>query len=131
MSVITDNIELILAQKKIGKYKFYDDVGISAAAFGRWKSGDNQPKMGNLQRVADYLGVPLRDLLKPPAEGQQKYAIPADDGEDEPRLMNLARELDKLSLRFALFGDAADDVSDDDIRAIKDFAAYIRKKNQL
>lgn len=41
MSAFTDNVEILLRIKGIGKYKFYGDVGISAASFGKWKRGSN------------------------------------------------------------------------------------------
>lgn len=43
MSAFTDNVEILLRIKGIGKYKFYGDVGISAAGYGKWVRGAIPP----------------------------------------------------------------------------------------
>ena len=103
MSVLTDNIDQILAARGIGKYKFYNDVGISAATFSQWKQGRNDPRLSKLAEVAQYLGVSASTLtdgqiidfeIGKPEE--QETAAPEGDGMNETQieLMSIARTLD-------------------------------------
>lgn len=138
MSAFTDNVEILLRIRGIGKYKFYGDVGISAASFGKWKRGINNPTMSNMERVAEYLGVDVSSLLSESyivtAEPQkkEKAVTPEDDGKepDQDVLNALARQIDRVSLRFALYGDPADDVSDEELQAVKDYAQFLRNKKR-
>lgn len=49
MSDFTDRVDLELKKRRIGKYDFYDQVGITATAYSKWARGINEPsmKMGN------------------------------------------------------------------------------------
>ena len=109
MSVLTDNIDQILAARRIGKYKFYKDVGISAATFSQWKQGRNDPRLSKLAEVAQYLGVSASTLtdgqiidfeIGKPEE--QKTAVTEGDGMSDVQieLMSIARTLEPDSLRY-------------------------------
>lgn len=137
MSVLTDNIDLLLRMKGVGKYQFYKAVGISAAGYGKWVRGAI-PQRKNLERVAEYLGVDVATLLTQSytisAEPQkkEKAVTPEDDGKepDQDVLNALARQIDRVSLRFALYGDPADDVTDEELQAVKDYAQFLRNKKR-
>lgn len=106
MSHITDNIEMVLNKKHIGKYEFYSAVGVSATAYGKWKRGECNPRIENLQIIADYLGVTVSDLTRLPSENpplkEEKTATSKDDGLSDLQieLLTLASQLDPDSLRF-------------------------------
>lgn len=109
MSIITDNIDQILAVKRIGKYQFYADVGISAAAYAQWKRGKNKPRMDNLEAIARYLGVSVSTLttehvidFDAPEPEEKKTAAPEGGGLSDAQieLLSLIRQLDPASLRY-------------------------------
>ena len=62
-STITFNIDVLLLQKGISKAKFYKDCNITSATYSQWNTGKTKPKLATLERVADYLGVPLTYIL--------------------------------------------------------------------
>lgn len=103
MSAFTDLIDLELKKRKIGKYKFYEDVGISAMTFSKWKSGENFPSMKNVKRISEYLGIPVSTLidLDSPKE-TEKTAAPEGNGLSDAQieLLTIARSLDADALRF-------------------------------
>lgn len=124
MSIITDKIDQLLKRNGILKKDFYAAVGISPAAYSQWKLGQSQPTLGKLQRAADVLGVDLADIISTkntmsyggtPLLDMKKAATPKDDG---------------ALLRFAMFGDPAEEITDDDIERILDYARYIREKRK-
>lgn len=60
---IVENINAILEMKGIPKMRFYQACGITASAYSQWKSGTTAPTLKSLARIAQYLGVPLADLM--------------------------------------------------------------------
>lgn len=91
MSALTDNIDKLIEKRGVGRYKFYKEVGISAAAYSQWKSGAYSPRMERIQTIADYLGVSVSTLLE-----TQKAATPKDDGLTDAHLQ-LMSEIPNLS----------------------------------
>ena len=71
-----------------------------------------------LAAISSYLDVPINDLMsdgQPHLLEMKNAATPKDDG---------------ALLRFALYGDPADDITDDDIERILDYARYVREKKK-
>lgn len=58
------NFEMIMNEKGITSYRISVDTGIPQATFSRWKTGKCRPKVDKLIKIADYLGVPLEELIK-------------------------------------------------------------------
>lgn len=63
MSIITDNIEKILAERGMKKGEFYAATGITASAFSLWKLGQNNPSLDKLYVAADVLSVDISDIV--------------------------------------------------------------------
>lgn len=45
-------------------YEIAKNTGISTATLTNWKYGRYTPKVDKIMKIADYLGVPLEELLK-------------------------------------------------------------------
>ena len=72
-SPIVNRINSLLAERGIDKKKFYDDCGITSASYSLWNTGKTNPRMKNLEIIADYLHVPVSYLL----EGKEQKENPA------------------------------------------------------
>ncbi len=57
--------KLAYAVDKSGKtkYKITRGAGVEEAAFFRWLKGENEPSLENLEKIADYLGYSLDEIL--------------------------------------------------------------------
>ena len=53
------------------------DIGLSKAAVNGWKTGRAKPTDATLQRIADYFGVSVSDLIE-----EQKEKPSAENGEE-------------------------------------------------
>ncbi|MCL2867439.1 MAG: helix-turn-helix transcriptional regulator, partial [Clostridia bacterium] len=95
--------EALLADRGISVYKVSKDTGISYGVLGGWKVGRAQPKAETLQKIADYLDVPLGYF----------YGT-----EELPGEKSLDEQLKDIS--FALWGPIGD-LSDDAKRDIIDY----------
>lgn len=58
------NIAKLMAEKDITAYRLSKDTGIAESCLSDWKNGRSKPKLDKLQIIADYLGVPLEELIK-------------------------------------------------------------------
>ena len=54
----------ILIEKKLTAYAVSKATNLSPTVFSDWKSGKSKPKVDKLMKIADFLGVPLDELIK-------------------------------------------------------------------
>jgi transcriptional regulator with XRE-family HTH domain len=58
------NFLKLIEKKGITPYRVAKDTGIATATLTAWKNGDYIPKLDKIQKIADYLGVTLDELIK-------------------------------------------------------------------
>lgn len=58
-----ENFELQLQKKNVKAYEVSKATGISQGLLSEYKSGKKQPSIPNLQKLAEYFGCPVGDLL--------------------------------------------------------------------
>lgn len=58
------NFSRLIKQRKITAYRVAKETGISQSTLSDWKNGKSTPKVDKLMKIADYLNVPLEELLK-------------------------------------------------------------------
>lgn len=79
-----DKIEEYCAERRSSLSAFAHAAGIASGLISRWKSGEVKPSMKSLQKVADYMGISIEDLLREtPAEAARVNIIP-DNWTHEP-----------------------------------------------
>ena len=106
----------VLKERHIAVSRMERDLGFSNGYIRQLKKG-TMP-IERLVSVADYLDLSINDLLsdgQPHLLEMKEAATPKDDG---------------ALLRFALFGDPAEEITDDDIERILDYARYVREKRK-
>jgi transcriptional regulator with XRE-family HTH domain len=59
-----DNFRQLIEKKGITPYRVAKDTKIPTACLSDWKNGKSVPKVDKLVKIADYLGVPLEELVK-------------------------------------------------------------------
>lgn len=57
-------IEQLLQEHEITAYRLAKDTGISTSTLSDWKTGRCKPKVDKLQKIAEYFGTTVDDLLK-------------------------------------------------------------------
>ena len=57
------NYEAILRERKIKKGDFYAACSITDAAVSQWRKNKNHPAMKTINRIAEYLDVPVYSLI--------------------------------------------------------------------
>lgn len=56
-------INTLLAKKDITKAEFYEKCGVTSASFSQWNTGKAKPRLKNIERIANFLGVSSEYLL--------------------------------------------------------------------
>lgn len=60
-----ENIRKLLALTGATHQQLADIAGVDRSAVSHWKSGKAEPRMGHLQRIADYFGITTSNLADP------------------------------------------------------------------
>lgn len=106
--VLTRIIEELKA-KNIKQYELTDYLKINRNSFGNWKSGLNKSYLKYLHAIANFLDVSV-EYLK--GETDIKKSPKASVSDDD--------------IKFALWGDVADEIPDGKLQEVKDFAEFIK-----
>lgn len=121
--MFSDNYIRLCKEKGVGVTVASQEIGYSANSGKKWSEG-SVPRKTTLLKIAEYFGVTVDELMEgqptmsyggTPLLDAKKAATPKDDG---------------ALLRFALFGDPAEEITDDDIERILDYARYVREKRK-
>lgn len=70
-----EKFEQLAQQKGVSAYKISKATGVSQSIFSNWKKGKYIPSAKNLQKIADYLGVPMEELISDQPKDYQRIAI--------------------------------------------------------
>ncbi|WP_069998245.1 helix-turn-helix domain-containing protein [Cellulosilyticum sp. I15G10I2] len=57
------NFKRLLEKQGITPYKVSKETGVSTSTLSDWKTGRSTPKLDKLQKIADYFGVGLEELI--------------------------------------------------------------------
>lgn len=60
--MLYDNVRVLCKEKGIPVSKIEEELGFPRSYICKWN--ENEPGVRKVQKVADYLGVPIEDLLK-------------------------------------------------------------------
>ena len=103
-------------------------LGVAESAVSMWELGRRRPDYETLEAIADYFNVDMNYLLgKSDIQNQYRLAIKSKNGPavylDRP-----LHEIDKKELlQFALWG-GADGMDDDDLKAVLDYAEFLKQR---
>lgn len=64
IDIFTKNLKHYMEQFDKNQKEMADIVGVSAPTFHDWLKGKKMPRMNNVQKLADYFGVGLSDLIE-------------------------------------------------------------------
>lgn len=92
---ISENIRLLRESYSLSQAEFGEIAGVSDKAVSTWEKGIKVPRMGAVQRLADYFGIPKSEIL----DDRDKQFILSPD---ERRLINYYRESDDMHRAFAM-----------------------------
>jgi len=110
--MLSNNIKYLRERHGLTQAALADIVGVTDKAVSTWENGAYQPRMGAIEKMSKYFGVPKSVLLDTDIEADGQYAKQPATRSDElsKQLEELGAILDKLGederrelLRFAKF----------------------------
>ena len=115
--MLYEKFEKLINERGIKTADVAEATGIKKPTFTAWKKGDYTPKADKIQKIADYLNVPISYFYEDP---EQYY--------DNAETAALAEEMAiKPGLRV-LF-DASRDLSDESLKMFADMINTFKKTN--
>ena len=107
---LANTIKEVAKSKKIAIGKMLSDCGLSVNTLSSMQSGGYYPRLEAIAKIADYLSVSVDYLLgnETDFKSQTESVISDDD------------------IKFALWGDVADEIPNDKLQEVKTFAEFIK-----
>lgn len=95
-----------------------DALNVSRSTVAMWETGKSQPDNLALNKLADLLTTTCDYLL-----GR------SDEAENKKTPVGKTEVTDE-DIKFALFGDASDEITDDDFEDVKRYAQFLKEKKK-
>lgn len=109
---IGKNIRALREARNITQKELADAIGVTDKAVSTWEKDIKTPRMGSIQKIADYFNVKKSDIIEERADAEP--SAPTNS-----------------TLKFALFGTDGE-ITDEMLEDVKRYAQFIkeRKKNE-
>ncbi|MBM6986230.1 MAG: helix-turn-helix transcriptional regulator [Acidaminococcaceae bacterium] len=103
---IAENIKNLRLKHNLSQEELAKIAGVSNKAVSTWETGTNEPRMGAIQRMADYFGILKSDIIEEPNAAPYyinpetaKLAQELHDNPDLHTLMNSTRKLSPAAVK--------------------------------
>lgn len=117
--IFSTNLKSLLTERSKNQLEVAKSIGVSPQTFNTWTQGIAIPRMGKLQKLADYFGVNKSDLL------EEHSAPEGDDYYINEEARRLADAMHK-DPRYQVLFDASRKVKPEDIEKVKQMIDLMR-----
>ena len=122
---ISENIRALRKQHQLSQQEFAKIAGVSDKAISTWEQGSRVPRMGAIQKIADYFGLKKSDII------EEHSKIPACNTEALPRAASpCVPEPDSDVSDAELLRDAKRDLSPEDYALVIRLIKRLRNQRQ-
>ncbi len=116
---IPENIKRLRESHNLSQEEFGKIANVSDKAVSSWENGTREPRMGAIQKLADYFGIQKSDIIED--RDNPSYYL-------DPKTARLAQEAaNDPDVRILL--DAKRDLSPEDMQYIIDLVKRLKSKN--
>lgn len=119
-ALFSNRLSALLNEHNINQAELAKILGVSESTVGKWMLMKSLPRMGIIQKLSDYFGVPKSYFLEEAAENKRAYYL-------DPETARLAQEV-KDDPRYRALFDATRKLSPDALKEVMNFIAYQSKK---
>ena len=64
MMSISKNIKKLRLEHNLSQKEFAKIAGVSDKAVSTWENGTKEPRMGTIQKIADFFGIKKSDIIE-------------------------------------------------------------------
>ena len=118
--LFSSNLSRLIEERNLKQAEIAEYIGVSPQTFNTWVKGIAFPRMGKVQKIADFFNVPKSYLIEEHPDDEPTYYI-------NPEAAEAAKELYERDELRVLF-DAARDVSEEDIRYVATLLEKLKHK---
>ncbi|WP_337465031.1 helix-turn-helix transcriptional regulator [Acidaminococcus timonensis] len=119
-ALFSNRLSALLNEHNINQAELAKILGVSESTVGKWMLMKSLPRMGIIQKLSDYFGVPKSYFLEEAAKNKRAYYL-------DPETARLAQEV-KDDPRYRALFDATRKLSPDAMKEVMNFIAYQSKK---
>lgn len=120
--LFSSNLSRLIEERNLKQAEIAEYIGVSPQTFNTWVKGIAFPRMGKVQKIADFFNVPKSYLIEEHPDDEPTYYI-------KPEAAEAAKELYERDELRVLF-DAARDVSEEDIRYVATLLEKLKKEGK-
>ncbi|MGN8759291.1 helix-turn-helix domain-containing protein [Acidaminococcus fermentans] len=121
-ALFSNRLSALLNEHNINQNELAKILGVSESTVGKWMLMKSLPRMGIIQKLSDYFGVPKSYFLEESAANKRAYYL-------DPETARLAQEV-KDDPRYRALFDATRKLSPDAMKEVMNFIAYQSKKEE-
>lgn len=121
-ALFSNRLSALLNEHNINQTELAKILGVSESTVGKWMLMKSLPRMGIIQKLSDYFGVPKSYFLEEAAANKRAYYL-------DPETARLAQEV-KDDPRYRALFDATRKLSPDAMKEVMNFIAYQSKKEE-
>lgn len=121
-ALFSNRLSALLNEHNINQAELAKILGVSESTVGKWMLMKSLPRMGIIQKLSDYFGVPKSYFLEEAAENKRTYYL-------DPETARLAQEL-KDNPQYRVLFDASRKLSPESLKEVMNFIAYQTKKEE-
>lgn len=119
MELFSSRLQLLLEKNKITQAELSNILGLSPSTVNKWVAKKAVPRMGVIEKLSAYFGVPKSYFLEDDANvSQQRYYL-------DPETAELAQGL-KDNPQYKVLFDSTKDLDPESVRKIIEFIKYQR-----
>lgn len=115
--MLYEKYEKLIKERGIKTARVAEGTGIKQAMFSAWKKGEYTPKADKIQKIADYLGVPITYFYE---DSDQYY--------NNEETAKLAEEM-ALKPGLRVLFDASRDLSEDSLKMFAEMIETFKRTN--
>lgn len=119
-ALFSKRLTALLSEHNINQADLAKILGVSESTVGKWMLMKSLPRMGIIQKLSDYFGVPKSYFLEETAENKRTYYL-------DPETARLAQQLKDQPGQRILF-DASRDLSPEDIKIVLNLIQGLKAK---
>ena len=101
-TVFTKNLQRYLSINNVQQKDVARAVGVCTSTFCDWVNGRMQPRLDKMQKLAQYFGVEITDLIESPKDEevtprQKEIAALVEELQNKPELLSFLLTVQRLS----------------------------------
>lgn len=126
---ISENIKLLREQYGLSQKELGQIAGVSDKAVSTWEQGIKEPRMGAIQKIADYFGIQKSNIIED--NGLQSQSVPLtprDERQIAADLEKMLADLDSKNAMAAMGGTVEDDEDRELLKASLQATMRLAKK---